>query len=559
MNMLQAALDHAERGLPVFPCASNKHPLTERGFKDATVDAEQIKAWWGQWPKAMIGMPTGHKSGVWVLDVDQHGEDGEESLLRLRAGRDMPDTMEAMTPSGGRHIYFQLPEGADIRNSAGKLGPGLDVRGEGGYVIVPPSAANGHAYQWEGSSDPGEGVRATQAPAWLFALLSAPPKAESPPAGSEAIPEGRRNEVLFRLGRSLRAKGLTEAGVLAALRAENAARCNPPLPETEIQRVAKSAATYQAGEIPEAPEACFPFLLAHELDEAEHTAFRIEGWLEESGIGLLYAPKDTFKSFLAVDWFMSVVSGVGWHGFETKRGAGVYIAGEGNRGLRRRFRAWCVRHGYELRSLPLALSTMPMQVLDPKSIAQWAAHIARVQDDIGEAVEFITVDTLATNFGPGDENKPTDMARFLAHLRIYLQSQFNCTIVVVHHTGTETKLGARGGSAIEGNSDAVFTLMREGEHDDRRVILSCKHIKDEDRPPEMHLQAQIVEIGGTDQYGDPITSLVLEPSLSEKELLVLNNLKAGKSQRQIAELMGASSKTAVARIQRRLRRLKMVA
>jgi hypothetical protein len=147
-----AALTYAAASVPVFPCGSNKRPLIGRdkdgngrpiprsgGLYKATTDESRIRAWWRAWPLAMIGMPTGSRSGQVVLDVDvKSGVNGFDTLRRN--GWIIPsDAVEVKTPSGGSHFYFSVVTGEKIGNSAGKLGPGLDIRGEGGYVILPPS------------------------------------------------------------------------------------------------------------------------------------------------------------------------------------------------------------------------------------------------------------------------------------------------------------------------------------------------------------------------------------------------------------------------------------
>ena len=139
---------------PFFRVVQKKQPLVEVGFKAASTDPETIKAWLRKFPDAMLAVPTGATSGIVVLDVDcdkEKGLDGEASLANLLHGASLPPDLTAVrTPRGGRHFYFCYPDGMTIRNSAGRLGPGLDVRGEGGYVIVPPSVnAEGIAYRWE--------------------------------------------------------------------------------------------------------------------------------------------------------------------------------------------------------------------------------------------------------------------------------------------------------------------------------------------------------------------------------------------------------------------------
>ena len=150
--MLKAALAYARRGVPVFPCEPGaKRPLTRNGHWDATKDPHTIGRWWRRWPSANVAIPTGRNSGVLVLDVDPNAS-GSESLAKLeRTCGPLPMTARARTGGGGIHVFFRYPREREIRNSAGLLGPGLDVRGEGGYVVVPPSRTQG-PYQWVDTS-----------------------------------------------------------------------------------------------------------------------------------------------------------------------------------------------------------------------------------------------------------------------------------------------------------------------------------------------------------------------------------------------------------------------
>ena len=147
-TLLKAALAHTGRGVPVFPCEPGaKRPLTRNGHWDATTDRRAIERWWRRQPSANIGLPTGKKSGIVVLAVDVD-DGGLESLAKLEGeGAPLPKTARTRTGGGGIHVFFRYPGSTEIRNSAGLLGPGLDVRGEGGYVVVPPSRTQG-PYEW---------------------------------------------------------------------------------------------------------------------------------------------------------------------------------------------------------------------------------------------------------------------------------------------------------------------------------------------------------------------------------------------------------------------------
>lgn len=260
---LAAALSYAARGWPVFPvhsirergtqctcgrrdCGSpGKHPRTENGLKDATTDERTIRGWWQRWPDAGVAIATGR--GLVVVDIDVHKGGDDSYVDARRALGDVPDTVEVITGSGGRHIYLAAPEGVAVRCSAGQLGPGLDVRGDGGYVVAPPSLhASGRRYQWELSGDPDDVAVAPMPEGWL-ARLTAPQRGRALGTAAEVFGEGQRNVGLFSLARSLRAKGLDEEEVEAALQVANARRCAPPLDTREVESIARSACSVPAG------------------------------------------------------------------------------------------------------------------------------------------------------------------------------------------------------------------------------------------------------------------------------------------------------------------------
>lgn len=175
-TLLEAALAYAKRDWPVFPCKPRgpeaKKPFTPHGFKDAATDTAQIHSWWTQWPDALIGMPTGECSGQVVLDVDMdasEGKNGEAALGELLASHDavLPETRTARTPRGGRHLYFQHPGGKVVTRTDWPA-PALDVRGDGGYVVLPPSVSAFGAYLWLSEA------AAALLPPWLAELLTAP-------------------------------------------------------------------------------------------------------------------------------------------------------------------------------------------------------------------------------------------------------------------------------------------------------------------------------------------------------------------------------------------------
>lgn len=150
----------AQRGIPVFPCRENgKEPKTgPGGYQNASTDPLVLRRWFEHRPRVNLGIPMGFRSGLFAIDIDRKPgkPDGLHTLVELeRELGALPVTLTAETATGGRHIYFRMPA-RELRNSAKKLGPGVDTRGEGGYVLAPPSVIEGRPYRWVVRAVPAE-------------------------------------------------------------------------------------------------------------------------------------------------------------------------------------------------------------------------------------------------------------------------------------------------------------------------------------------------------------------------------------------------------------------
>ncbi|WP_246673042.1 MULTISPECIES: bifunctional DNA primase/polymerase [unclassified Mesorhizobium] len=235
---------YAKRGTPVFPCQPRgKEPATRRGLYDATTDRAIIETWWGSAPQLNIGIPTGTPSGFWVLDVDN--EDGEASLRGLEAAQaPLPPTVEVIT-GRGRHLYFRLGE-YNLRNSAGRIGTGIDVRANGGYVLAPPSIhPSGRAYAW--SVDGADAF--ADAPEWLYDVAgdseggcNGKTLEEWHSTLTELIPVGSRDNTLTSIAGKLLFHDVNLILIRDLLLSVNEARCVPPLPIAHIDRIVTSVA-----------------------------------------------------------------------------------------------------------------------------------------------------------------------------------------------------------------------------------------------------------------------------------------------------------------------------
>jgi hypothetical protein len=229
--------------LHVFPCRPrDKLPATQHGCKDATTDPDTIHRWWRLEPQYNVAIATGAISGVFVVDVD--GLDAEFELRRLEAEHGaLPPTIEAIT-ARGRHVYFRLPE-VPVRNSASKIAPGIDTRGDGGYVLAPPSIhPSGKRYAW--SVDTARTV--APAPDWLLDRIggctegngSARPASEWRAMVAAGVDEGARDCTCARLAGHLLRRFIDPHVVLDLMQCWNATRCRPPLPEQDVFRIVNS-------------------------------------------------------------------------------------------------------------------------------------------------------------------------------------------------------------------------------------------------------------------------------------------------------------------------------
>lgn len=191
--MRAAAIAHAQAGRPVFPVAADgRSPLIKTGCHGASSDPEMVASWWDRWPQANVALACGPASGVLALDVDTHGEvDGFAALASLEAEfGGLPPTVRSVTPSGGAHLLFAYPSGAQPRNRVGikryaadgtrRVYAGLDVRGAGASICLPPSRKPSGSYRWV--APPGS-VDLAPVPAWLLGLMLSepPPRPPAPP------------------------------------------------------------------------------------------------------------------------------------------------------------------------------------------------------------------------------------------------------------------------------------------------------------------------------------------------------------------------------------------
>lgn len=262
-TLLSAACRYAHRGWYVIPlhsshngrcscsrptCSSvGKHPRTVHGLKDATTDAALIRQWWTQWPDTNVGIVTGSRSGVVVMDIDpRNGGDNSFTDLERTYGP-VPNTIESLTGGGGRHLFFQHP--GDVIKSR-PIEAGLDIKADGGYVVAPPSHhASGKLYVWKQGGEP-DTKALSPLSQWLLQWMkdkatsstSARSISEWRRIAMSGIGEGQRNTWVTRLVGHLLRHGIDPVVALYLIAAWNQVHNRPPLPQDEVIRTVNAIA-----------------------------------------------------------------------------------------------------------------------------------------------------------------------------------------------------------------------------------------------------------------------------------------------------------------------------
>jgi hypothetical protein len=241
-KLLTAALDFAKYGFPVFPILANAKdpPLLKRWPERASTDPATIRKWWRRWPGANVAVATGGERRLLVIDIDPRNG-GKVSRMEIEGEHSIPETAAVQTPSGGTHLWLLVPDGRELPgNSAGtKLGPGIDTRCVGGYVLVPPSRTPEGRYRWLNEAT------IAQAPAWILDWLEAVGDGERTPPeewvelATSGVDEGQRNHSICRLaGKLFRHLPPVDAFLAQELIAcWNLQRCRPPLDPQELSDI----------------------------------------------------------------------------------------------------------------------------------------------------------------------------------------------------------------------------------------------------------------------------------------------------------------------------------
>ena len=237
--------------------------------------------------------------------------------------------------------------------------------------------------------------------------------------------------------------------------------------------------------------------------EAKEPDYLIDGLLERSVFAVAFGETGAGKTFCTLAKAACIATGTPFHGREAKKGPVVYIAGEGHGGIARRRAAWERETGVSLSGAPFFVSTMAGNFMDDAAMQIMMTAADKVAEDEGD-LSLIVIDTLARNFGGGDENSTQDMNKFIAAVDRMRSLYKGCTVIIVHHTGHGAKDRGRGSGALKAAADAEYRIEKDG----LRMTLECTKMKDGPPPPPMAFDMIEVPLG-EDRKGRTVTSLAL--------------------------------------------------
>lgn len=555
MSKLATALALAERSFKVFPIAAGAKapPLVVGWPVHATDNAGVVRGMWENYPDANIGI---HCEGLLVLDVDVK-KDGIESMQFLDMTEGLPKTLTTITPSGGKHLFYRLPEGhPGCPNSVSVVGPGLDVRSTNGYVVAPGSTVQAGMYVFD------EDVPIADAPLWLVERAGVAthkdpkPKVNVPDAPEATVEQALAwlrtaersvkgqggDQVAYRVACGLRDRGLSYAQACDAMRSDawdhgcgwregrleskpirsayRYAQGDPgakALVEADLPAFSEEEVVYHPKTVSEddfglvttnlaEPAGAAPSGIIEprkgpiRLDEfaqggAVSQPYVIKGLLSRASYTVLHGQPGAGKTFVAFDMGYHVATGTPWHGRLVKQGAVLYLAYEGVGGLRKRTEA--LRRHYGRLDVPFYVLAASYNLREIEGRKALGADMALLP----EVPSLIVIDTLAHALMGGDENSAQDVGAFNQAVQALIRATGAC-VMVIHHPPKNGE-GPRGSGAIRGACDSEIQVAN-------RTVMSMKQ-RDYELGDAMPFQLRPVPLG-VDDDGDEITSCVVVPS-----------------------------------------------
>jgi hypothetical protein len=542
---LEYALAYAALGWSVVPVRRGEKMPAVAWSKFQTLPAQptDIRGWFDTAPEMGVGLVQGRNASSIVLDFD--GELGMQTLRQLEA-RGLPDSVRALTPGGGVHVYLRHP-GVPVATRKGVL-PGMDVRGDGGFVVAPPSRhANGGQYHWDVDCHP-EDAPLADLPPWLLPALEAPvegaphlaeiTRGEGYDGAPGRVQDGREaymRDTVLAVVRDLRTRLRrlpTEAEVVEQGWPQYARNVDFSRPGRGLEefkaKVRYTLARAQAGairgfELPQAvhspaepaaegqgasvPDGLLPLVYFKDAKPSLDAADFVEGLLTERAMSVVYGPSNCGKTFFMTDLSLHVATGRPWRGREIEPGGVIYCALEGGHGITNRVAAFAKAHGLEGYEVPFATVPAALNLREPEAgdQAKLAATIKVAAEEMGGPVKLVVIDTLSRALAGGDENGSEDMGAVVAAAD-KIREVVAAHVCFIHHSGKDESRGARGHSLLRAATDTEIEVSRP-DSTSPSVARVTKQ-REMEIEGEFVFRLDVVELG-TNRRGKPVTSCVV--------------------------------------------------
>lgn len=559
MPTVLSALRLAKAGSKIFPVKPNsKEPAIKGWQTEATSDPDKIGAWWKDNPNYNIGIHTIDRLVV-DLDVKDGGLETWRDLVESREllDEERPETETVRTPSGGFHLCFSLPPGQQVGNSVRKLGPGIDTRGKGGYVLGPGSSIDGKFYELVSGKK-----KAMYAPDWLLGRTSAPRDRsklagvrvteETPEAVEEADhyirevaprpAEGERNNTAFRVAAKLGNLGLDLETAREKMHEWNE---EVGLDGDELETTLQSGYTNRRDSLgkdnPGAQTALFEAVDLGPGEEASignapaevqlkaslppkkgfltfeqscQLALRgrdplIDKVLYAGDISVTYGDSGARKSMMMMDMFFHIARGLEWHGHKcVEQTAAFWVAAEGGLSAHLRMRA-LMKHYKPEEPVPFGILEQPINLLrNAKDTLYLIDEIKRARDHYKQEIGLLEVDTYNAVASGSDEGV-SDTGMMMEQFRLIRERiGRHLHINVTHHTGKDLTRGMRGSSSLRAGLEATIEVRK----DHRRAGTAwLRKSRDGESDVELlRFEAKDIDIG-PDEKGRPLNSQVIVP------------------------------------------------
>ena len=559
-EMLEAALAWCRAGFTVIPVSYNKTPKVKwRQLQSAPWTEDQVREWWTANPHDNIGVIPG--SGGWVvIDGDIYKPGGDEDLAWFFLENDLSRDGAPMahTGSGGLHTWFRCEGGVP----SGPLSETIDIKSNGGYVVVPPSVNQSGTYSWETDSVLEMQADAPALPGPLVTTLrerrgSAVKRTESHDSGTVLYPtvfrqmDGREKllaDAVWWSGHRLHEQGVALADEAAwsqmawdRFKEKAKGRNGISLEEAHGGELAikirstlpKLQAKFNEAKVQAPVDGWLPIERWTAEDDIDSGAFDfVEGLLTDQSISLFYGPSNVGKTFVVFDLAAHVAMGKAWMGREVEQGRAVYVAAEGAGGIRQRRLAFKRHYGAEAADIPLDIVTEGVSFLQTGD----DADIHRLTKTIGEA-RLVIIDTLAAVAAGGDENTSQVMTAVIACAKKIVEV-CGAHCLIVHHQGKNNDT-ERGHSSLRG---AVDTSVQITSAVAKLGKIKVTKQRDLEIDPPFGFQLIDVELG-TNRRGRRVKSCVVEQTEYESgedftadELLIktiASNIMAGRPAKPI--------------------------